>query len=358
MTDNDAICDESTGARRDAGDDPDRMPLADALSRGLYGHGRPPRERQRWPVESLDESQREALSELVEAWWPQQAVRELVVATGSGWEVDPGALSVVLAAAAIAPPLSAERWTDIFGSGALTWPGGQVAEWLRETYTSDCRAEAVVIIRGIQDGRHLLLAATALGEIDSEVGDLLLERARSIADATYLGEVLRSVTTEGHIDAVRAALTSETDPLRQRVYQRVLAAHGDVDAQLALIDVLIKSAQATERMDRSLLDWYAAAHDERLVEPLGELLALSGDAPNPTDDIQRAVRMALAATRSERVIEIYDRLAIDPDRPERAFQWYPREELARQLATEEVLGRLPESPTALLSLMHGLGFSR
>jgi hypothetical protein len=338
------------------GVDPDRVPLADALRRGLYTREMPPRDRQRWPVEMLDKAQREALEELVEVWWPQRPMRELIVATDRGWEVVESALSVVLAAAALNTPLSPERWADVFASGALTWPGGPIAEWLRHHYTRECQADALAVIESIRDGRHLLRAATALPDIDGTTAGVLLERVSHVSETAYLAELLKLIAGEGHADAVRDALTSESQPERQQAFWRVLAAHGDLDSQLALVGVLSESARAGEPMDGSLLEWHAAAHDERLIDPLGELLALLEDAPDPMDVVQRSVRVALAATRSERALAVYDQLAQDPDRPARAFQWYPREELARDLATEQVLRRLPESPVELLELMQRLGF--
>ena len=51
-------------------------------------------------------------------------------------------------------------------------------------------------------------------------------------------------------------------------------------------------------------------------------------------------------------------LADDPAVPDRAFEWYPRNELARSMATQRVLERLPERPADVLKLMRSLGFQR
>ena len=136
---------------------------------------------------------------------------------------------------------------------------------------------------------------------------------------------------------------------------RVLAERGDHDSQVLLVRSMIDQGAG---FDASLLDWRTASDDEALVELLGELLALVIDDldADPFRGRPRAVRAALAMTRSDRALQVLDRLADDPDMPDRAFGWYPRNEFARNMATERVLERLPEHPADVLELMRSMGF--
>jgi hypothetical protein len=264
----------------------------------------------------------------------------------------------MLAAAALDVPLSVSRLNDVFASGILTWPGGDVVEWLNRHFAPESTDGAIEVLGSIRESRHLLAATEALGQIADEAAAAILGRLPDANEPAYVDAILTRLADEGHVPLLRATRDAEPDPALRRVMQRVLARHGDVDAQLELTAAPLADAKAGRPLDDSLLDWHAAARNERLIAPLGQLLAHLSDPPDPTSTLQRYVRMALAATRSEDALAVFDQLADDPDRPLRAFQWYPRAELAGDLATERVLARLPNSPACALDVLRRLGFHR
>jgi GH15 family glucan-1,4-alpha-glucosidase len=80
------------------------------------------------------------------------------------------------------------------------------------------------------------------------------------------------------------------------------------------------------------------------LDALGELLnELVTQENRPERHIERSVFSAIAATRDPRALSLYDGLIADRRIEGSGFYRYQRDELARRLAGEDALARLPQS---------------
>ena len=208
------------------------------------------------------------------------------------------------AGAALDLPLCDERWLDLLSTPGAMFLQPDVVGWLHRQYRPGLDERAAATIRASDDDWHLYYAIGAFAMLSEEV-------ARA-----FINNDQRHALSEAQADA------------------------GDADAQLALVDKALGNQRSGERSPP--LRFAHAVADVRLVEPLSELLGLLGPSGGgASDDLQRSVVQALAATRSVVALRAYDRL-MENGSFESAFFWYPRIELAQGMAREQVLGRLPE----------------
>ncbi len=330
--------------------DPDHMPLDKALARNLYSPERPPQNRTWWPVESLSDVQREQLSRLVKAWWPKQPICALVPGTSSAAAVDGSTFSIIVAAASLDFPLTEENWHDVFRSGLLPWGRPAIAAWLQRTYSASYLPRAIESVGDLPDLRFLAAAASALNLGNHEAAEAIMASFDRLPGIDAVADVLDPVLDAGRLDLGHTAYNAEPDAERKQSIGVALANRGHVDAQLDLLEILHHQATAGQLIDKDLLAWESVASDERLVEPLGALLLALPDDYEIRDGTRHRIHRALASIGSDLALTVYDRVAATPNRPELAFEWYPRNELARSMATAQVLNRLPTSPNELLHL--------
>lgn len=331
--------------------DPDRMALRMAVDEGHYRPERPPEHRERWDVAALTDEQLETLAGLVTAWWPDGRVSAEVRRDGAELVASSPVLSVVLAAAAVDMPLDAERWLDVFGSGAVAF-GGRVSRWLARRYAPEVAGAAAPVLAAMEDDFDFVRRLESLPELTDATATVVAERLESMTSAGAAEMVAARLLADGRVEPVARVVSRTGDEVKGLMLREQLAGADDVQAQLASLAGIADDVRAGRPVDRRRLSWHRAARDERLVDPLGELVALLGDAPdNDPDALAKRVRMALAATNSERALLVFDRIVDDPDRPLRAFQWYPRAEMAGDLARRRVRERLPADPASVVALV-------
>ena len=314
--------------------------LGRQLDDGEIREDRVPRTVLAWKVDDLTEAQRQRLAELVEAWWPGQPLSELIRKTGTGVDVNNGALAAVCAGAALDLPLCDERWLDLLSTPGAMFLQPDVVGWLHRQYRPGLDERAAATIRASDDDWHLYYAIGAFAMLSEEVARAFIERMHVVDDPLRFSALAQTLVSAGY-----RALLSELEPTQLNNDQRhalseAQADAGDADAQLALVDKALGNQRSGERSPP--LRFAHAVADVRLVEPLSELLGLLGPSGGgASDDLQRSVVQALAATRSVVALRAYDRL-MENGSFESAFFWYPRIELAQGMAREQVLGRLPE----------------
>jgi hypothetical protein len=88
--------------------------------------------------------------------------------------------------------------------------------------------------------------------------------------------------------------------------------------------------------------WAHAVRPEVIDELAALLRQVAESGARDRSGIDRSLQTALAATRDERALEAYDTIIGDASLEGSSFFRYRRDELARQLASEAALARLPE----------------
>ena len=327
--------------------------LGRQLDDGEIREDRVPRNVLHWPADGLTADQRDRLAELVEAWWPKAPLRERIVQTDGGVEYNHLALAAVCAGAALDVSLSDERWLDVFDTPGAMSLQREVVVWLRRQHRPTVDEGAAAIIRASSDSWHAYYAVDAFATLTDTVARAFVERIPSLVDRHRFASVVAKVASSGHGHLLNELDESRLDATQLAALREARARAGDLDSQLAIANETVERVRAGE--DAPPLGFAANVRDERMVEPLAQLLGLLGPSGGTRDDLQRSVVQALAATRSPAAVRAYDHLMEDRSF-EAAFFWYPRTELARLMATDRVLARLPQRVAELPSVVERHGW--
>lgn len=312
--------------------------LGRQLDDGTIREDRVPQHTIAWQVEDLSEPQRRRLADLVEAWWPDRPLADVILATANGVQGSNEALAAVCASAALDLDLTDERWLNTLAAAGAMYLQPDIVGWLHRHYRPEMDELAAAIIRGTEDEWHVYYAIGAFAPLSETVACAFIDRLPIITDPYRIGWVAQTLISAGHAELLRVLDDAGLDPARRDSLLEVKADAGDVDAQLSLTNETLQKQRDGERSPP--LRFAHAVTDARLVEPLADLLGLLGPSGGGTDDLQRSVVQALASTRSVTALRAYDRL-IAHGSFAAAFFWYPRTELARAMARDQVLGRLP-----------------
>jgi SIR2-like domain len=320
------------------------------LDDGTINEDRVPADPLHWPIDELTDGQRHRLTELVEAWWPNTPLHQAIRVTPTGVEGNNAAMAAVCAAAALDLPLTDDRWLEVLAAGGAMRLRPETVAWLHRQHRPAVDERAAALIADLDDEWHLYYLVGAFPELSEAAARAFTDRARLIEDPYRLDAVLRPVAQSGHGALLASLRGADLADEQRRVLLQALAAGGDVDAQIELVADAIERVNAGRAPDA--LSWYEAVRDDRVIDALGELLEVLGPSGGPRDELQRSVTAGLASSRSLRALRVYDRL-MESDSFEAAFFWYPRQELARLLATEQVLLRLPPSLNETTRMLEG-----
>lgn len=325
---------------------PDAAPpgLGQQLEDGSIGADRVPTDPQRLAVDGLSPQQREILAGLVDAWWPDQPLAAVVRSEGGRFTANNGALAAVAASVALDLDPGRERWLDVLAASGVLGSVAGVIPWLARHYQADYAAPAGEIVAASNDGWHLYYAVGAFPELVTPVAAAFAAKASLLTDIPRFAAILQALVEQDHAELLQGVGDPDLTPEQAQALREAQAAAGDVEAQLELLAALTAAVEAGERV--APIGFSAAVDDERVTEALGDLLRILGPRRATHDDLQRSVVRSLAAGRSISAVRVYDRL-LEDDSFEAAFFYYPRTELARQLATDQVLSRLPSDLGAL-----------
>lgn len=289
-------------------------------------------------VAELDEGGRLRLTEAVAAWWPDDLSTAITIEGSSGscpWSLPPA----LAFSEALDLPLGAQRWLEIFASGAVWFWWGS-SRWMRRHYPQGREDEVVAVVAGLNSEEEVRRALDSLPELGDHLADAFANAILRINadESTYLLDRFRDA---GQLDALRRIRDEAESTTISRAAQRELAHAGDVDAQRRELQMMVDEVGANP--DAYSLQGFQWAGEARLevIGELRDLLRAVAAANPPSGDLQRRVQSALAATRSEEALVIYDELIVDADVEGASFYRYQRDELARALARDEVLARLP-----------------
>ena len=343
-----------TATRRAARPGGEPSSLGRDLDEGRIGEDRVPNNPLVWPVEDLTGEQRERLTSLVDAWWPDRPLSELIQHAGGGIQSNNGAVAAVCAAAALDLPLSDERWLDVLAAPGVMILKPDTVTWLRRHHRPEVDERAASILRATEDEWHLHYAIGAFAPLARAVALAFIERLHIINDPLRFAAVLQSLVSAGYGELFDQFDDAVLDQPQRDAVLDAKAAAGDVDAQLTLVNEALANVQSGE--SGRPFAFADAVRDDRVVEPLRDLLALLGPSGGLRDDLQRSAVRALAATRSLSALRAYDRLLQDPS-PDAAFFWYPRQELAQTMATETVLDRLPQAIAEVPAVVEEQGWN-
>lgn len=173
-----------------------------------------------------------------------------------------------------------------------------------------------------------------------QIVDAVIMRLDAIADTdAWWANAVGVLSDREDVDALRRLRNSSRTSWQAAVLAEQLARHGDPDAQLDVLMRLIeRSGDDPRHGDQPV--WKNAISDSRVAERLGDLVLALGpehaDAP-----MWRFALGQLGTAKTDRALQVMDRLVAELDG--RPLITGTREMLARHLATEAVLARLPST---------------
>jgi hypothetical protein len=304
-------------------------------------------------VTSLVADQRALLTEAVERWFPTNLTASIKLEDGRG--SCPRSLPPALAfSAALDLPLTEKRWMEIFTSGAV-WFSWDAANWLKRHYPHGHETEIAELVASMRSETRLRLALDSLPDgVAPEIGDAVAAAFIAIDrdDAVFL---LARVRESAQTDVLKKIRSEARSPLIRRQAQRELAEAGDADAQREELRLMIDDIRrdpAAYSLDG--FTWAGQVQPEVVAE-LGALLRVVVTASDRSGDLSRRVQTALAATRSEAAVALYDELIADANVDGASFLRYQRDEIARTLASERSLAALPTPLDELASWLAARG---
>ena len=194
-----------------------------------------------WNVDDLTDAQRERLTALVDAWWPDRPLRDVIQHTGQGVQANNAAVAAVCAAAALDLPMSDERWLDVFATPGVMVLQPNTTAWLSRHFRPELDDRASAIIRATDDEWHLYYAISAIAELHEVVAEAFVERLYLISEPLRFGALLQTLISAGHRHLLDQFEDETLDAAQRAAVLEAKATAGDVDAQLALVaDALAK----------------------------------------------------------------------------------------------------------------------
>jgi hypothetical protein len=294
-------------------------------------------------LHAVTDRHREIVSELVERWWPEVGLRPAPAEE----HLDERTRAMLSLGSSSRAKIGDERWVELLDAHLTAGPYGEpeltedgVVAWLARNYSD--RLEQTLLDRLAQatDGRVLstLFAIAGRPAQTGAVADAALARLRELGAATpWWGNAIGLLAEAGAAEQLRGLLEEDIEPEARRTVIEDLADHGDVDAQLEVLQGLRAWLQAGEQLGRP--HWRSASASTELTAAAAELA--DGALTAGEEELAGFAIAQLQAQASEQALAA---LATVVDAHRRARPWLAAsvEQMARRIATRLVLERLPE----------------
>lgn len=297
----------------------------------------------RWRPETLDEHARERLASLVsEAWQTDDELRTLHGARRrSVWDHEV-LLGAVNAAATLDLPLSEERWMALIAATAVLETQQTAFSWLRRQYRPQLDDAIVARVAALDHGMEISTVIAAVPKDAHRVLEAVVDRLNAITtDSGGWNNAVGLIGERGMRDALHRLLAGPRTPRQREEVAGDLARLGDPEGQLIVLEHLIARARAGTA-GRESPHWRHPIADERVVARLGELLEalLPGE---PQSDLATFALGQLGVAHTAEALRVLDGLlARGAETVGSQGLELTRAALARRLATQDILRRLPE----------------
>jgi hypothetical protein len=301
----------------------------------------------RWRTETLDEAQRERLAEVVERNWPTDGSLRAMHRFPSTTD-ESQALGAIRAGAALNLPLSARRWMEILRASNLRHFADEAFGWLRQQYRPELDGEIVRYVASTSDGMDLSCVIVSVSSSAHEVLDAVVDRLDAITiDSGGWNNAVGLLADRGNVDALRTIAAGPRTSIQAMALAYQLARHGDPDAQLTVLDELVERAADRQRLESPY--WRIPVTDPLVARRLGALIAELG--PDSSAKLHQFAVGQLGVAETDEALVTLDELIARFGDDEFGLT---RDTLARRLAAQEILRRLPATlGEAALLLEHG-----
>lgn len=299
----------------------------------------------RWRAVELDETERARLTELVEQTWTDDTwLRDHTKPDDheAQWQLHSGRrelLGAVAAASFLDLPLSEARWFALFEARAVLDAEQSTFDWLRRQYRPDFDGGLVARIAAMPTGTALSAAIAVVEGIADHLLDAVVERLDVLTgDVAGWSNAVGMLGDRKELDRLRRLRTDRRNEQQHARLMAELAELGDRDGQLFVIAELLRPPGPEPLGHEPSPHWRETVNDSDVVEALGELY----EAQRPdhrSNDLATFALGQLGAAQTESALHRLDEM--NQRNPDRALR-VTRAELARRLATQEVLSRLPE----------------
>jgi hypothetical protein len=294
-----------------------------------------------WPHD-LDERHLLRLGELSEAWWPQTPLDE-VDPHGLG-ELSERTIAALSAGAAAGRPLFRERWLEILGAPTMLDIVPSAYRWLSQTWQPAWQNGVIALVETAEDAHALSRIISAVPVVDGDLLRAIVTQLPKIDQDARWNNVVGLLQDLGHGEALRPLLSERLAADQRQSVLRALADTGDAEAQLALLDMLLKEVQDGQQVQG--FRWSQPVTRPSVIQRLGDLILLLPHVPMTPGwrtglEPRSSAEGILAVAETEVALDVYDRL-IAADTSGKRYD-LARAALLRRLVTLCVLARLPEA---------------
>jgi hypothetical protein len=293
-------------------------------------------------LRTLDRRHREMLGELVSCWWPESG---LVAAEEDEGLAEPTRI-MLLIGVQTTPALTPSRWLELLDAHLASheWRERELADqgvttWLAATYHDEYEQHLASRIATAQDATALskLIAISRRDRRTPRLTDLAFARLAELSSATPMWmNAVALLVEDGHIDQARALLAPGIPTATREGIIARLAAHGDSQAQMQIIDGLTLALESGRSPERP--HWHSTADSSAVVAAASQLAdaALTHDAK----ELPGFALSLIQARPDEESLTLLVDLAAK-HQTENPWLSIAVEQMARRIATRQVLLRLP-----------------
>ncbi len=293
-------------------------------------------------LRTLDQRHREMLGELVNRWWPKSGLATTEEDEGLA---EPTRIMLMIGAQTT-PALIPSRWLELLDAhlAAHEWRERELADqgvttWLAATYHDEYEQHLASRIATAQDATALskLIAISRRDRRTPRLTDLVFARLAELSSATPMWmNAVGLLVEDGHIDEARALLAPGIPTATREGIIARLAAHGDPQAQMQIIDGLTHALERGRSPERP--HWHSTADTPEVVAAASRLAdaALAHDAK----ELPGFALSLIQAHPDEESLTLLVELAAK-HRAENPWLSIAIEQMARRIATRQVLLRLP-----------------
>ena len=297
---------------------------------------------------------REMLGELLSRWWPATG---LITANGEH-RMSEDTRIMLLVGTEIAAPLTEEQWLELldahlgarrFGEHEISNDG--VTAWLRATYTGNYEQHVSDRIITASDATAIgRLAFIAAGdELAQGLTEAMMERLKALdSESTGWLSAVGVMIEGGLIERARELLSTDIPAsIAERVLE-LLARRGDADAQVHVVEHLTMLVEDGDSPARPL--WHKKASTPEVVQAAA-LLADAAITRQVKDLPAFALDLIQRRPDEETLVQLESLAARhEVDQPWLALGV---EQMARRIATRDVLSRLPKSLAQMAACFRG-----
>jgi hypothetical protein len=291
---------------------------------------------------------REIVTQLVARWWPETGLRP----AAPEQDLEERTRSMLSLGSSARAALTNEQWVELldahlaarrFGEHELT--ENNVIAWLADTYDDNREQTLLKRLAHAPDG-------TAVGKLVAIAGRPGPSSAVTHTAVTRLAEL--GSQTRGWLNAVgqlaegdnaaeiRTLIDHNTAPEQLQMVTSQLARQGDQQAQLETLQALTLAVHDGQRPERP--HWPSGDESPELLAAAAELANTSLAAG--ADELAGFALGQIQAYRDEQALTVLASV-VDAHRTDRPWLAAGVEQMARRIATDRVLQRLPESLQAL-----------